>query len=99
VCTRGAQFFSSAEGGRVVDFLNFFCSHYVPQVLIILNNTSLYPLSFALSSTLLTSMSSPKGGEYLFWDCPKVDHFSFFWGDGAINDGQGKKLNFGGRHN
>jgi len=40
------------------------------------NNTSLYPISFALSSTLVTYGKVPKRRRlqlYLFWDYPKVD--------------------------
>jgi hypothetical protein len=41
------------------------------------NNTSHYPVSFDLSSILVTYITSPKGGGcviYPFWDCPKLDY-------------------------
>jgi hypothetical protein len=44
------------------------------------NITSLYPIAFALSSTFLTYICSPKGGDYItsiFWDCSKHDKVSF----------------------
>ncbi len=67
--------------------LDFCCPHCVSQN--ISNNSPLYPILFALSSTLETYMCNKKEEiiTYLFWDCPKLD----FLGDGSIKDAQHKQ--------
>jgi hypothetical protein len=96
-CTQGAQvFFLWGEGGGVGFFLIPLCScqvhngsQHVP------NSSSLYPIFFAISSTLVTYISSPKEEHttYLFWDYPKVD---LFFCDGPIKDAHHTR---GGCHN
>ncbi len=51
------------------------CVHYhVP------NGSSFYCISFALSSILVTYVSSPKEiSTYIFWECTKVDYFILFY--------------------
>ncbi len=72
-------FFLWGEGGGVGNFFIPYCvpvkftmgSQHVP------NSSSLYPISFAISSTLVAYITSPKEEltTYLIWDYPKVDLF------------------------
>jgi hypothetical protein len=59
------------------------------------NGSSFYRISFALSSTLVTHVISPKEIlTYIFWECPKVDYFFFLlgWSMMPITNNQKKKL-------
>jgi hypothetical protein len=64
------------------------------------NSSSFYPISFALSSTLVTYITSSKGviSTDVFWDCPSLMN-SF--DEGTIIDAQHKrqKIEFGEPHN
>ncbi len=64
------------------------------------NSSSFYPISFALSSTLVTYINSSKGviSTDVFWDCPSLMN-SF--DEGTIIDAQHKrqKIEFGEPHN
>lgn len=79
------------HGGRGKGFedriFKFFCSHHVPKFSIsflnfqcVPSNTSLYPISFAQSSALLTYQGEPKvpssQRNYYFGQPPK---FQFLW--------------------
>ncbi len=61
--------------------LEFCCPHGVPMVYPICtstcsqNSSSLYPISFVLSSTLVAQKEEIT--TYLFWDCLKVDFYYF----------------------
>ncbi len=76
-CTPRAQFFSFWKGGSYVGFLlftNVFTSNSqrvlksLPSSQCVPNHvpdsTSLYPMSFALSSTFITYIITPKGRDY-----------------------------------
>ncbi len=67
----GPGFSSFGEGGGV----DFCCFQCVPQH--VPNSSSLYPMSFALSSRVVTYITSPMEeiATYLFWGCPKADYF------------------------
>ncbi len=88
---KGSQVFFSFGGGWVVGFCSSQCvpmkfsmcchefpmgSQHIPQVS---NCSSLYSISFALSSALLTYITNPKEEitTYLFWDCSKLVQFLF----------------------
>jgi hypothetical protein len=104
-CTQETQFFSLVEGGwvfRIFVVANVFSSSYpssqlafatyaqVPSVFP--NNTSLYSITFALSSTLVT-YKQPKRR------IQTVQSLIYFC-DGPLNDAhhKRKKNNFGGPH-
>jgi hypothetical protein len=57
------------------------------------NSTSLYPISFALSSILVTyiSRSKDKITIYVFWDCPSLINC---FDEGTIKDAHHKRENF-----
>jgi hypothetical protein len=76
-CTPRAHFFSFGKGGGYVGFLlftNVFTSNsqcvftYLPSSQCVPkhvpDSTSLYPISFALSSTFITYIITPKGRDY-----------------------------------
>jgi len=97
-CTQGAQVFSLLGEGGGVGFLNL--SHCVPVKFTmgsqhVPNSSSLYPISFAISFTLVTYITSPKEEHttYLFRDYPKVD---LFFCDSPIKDAHHARW---GRHN
>jgi len=99
----GFLFLLGEEGGDVGIFLGVpnvlpSCSQCVLQHN--LNSFSLYPISFALSSTLVTYISGQRRGDnkIIFWDPAKLCFFNFFvMGQSkvAITKAE-KKLNFGG---
>jgi hypothetical protein len=57
------------------------------------NSTSLYPISFALSSILVTYISRSKDGftTDLIWDCPSLIKC---FDEGTIKDAHHKRENF-----
>jgi hypothetical protein len=74
-------------------------SQHIPQVS---NSSSLYPISFALSSTLVTYITSPKEEitTYLIWDCSKLVLFLFFGMDQSkMPITKPKKKTLGDPHN
>ncbi len=57
-----SSFISFGGGGGEDGILNLFCSHHVPNdVSQVPNSTSLYLISFAQNSPLLTYVGEPKG--------------------------------------
>jgi hypothetical protein len=95
----GPIFFSFGEDEGVVGFIGFLSSQCVPQIIPqVLNTTSLYPISFALSSTHATYTSSPKGAVYnvSILRLSKTLINFLLLGQSPMYITKGKKLNFGG---
>jgi hypothetical protein len=105
-CPNGPRFsFFWGKGGGARLLLFPLCSHHIPQH--VSNSSSLYPIFFALSSTLENLHIQPKGGDYNASILRLFNAlFYFIFIDGPIKDAQHnldfifiKLLFLGGSHN
>jgi hypothetical protein len=83
----------------MLDFKIFYYSQWVPikfptcfpSSQCVLNSTSLYPISFALSHTLVIFRTSPEGGDDNIFILGQSKVFFYIFGDWPIKDAHHKR--------